>query len=533
MKKTTYLFLFILAVLLSCAKRGQPSGGEKDTDAPKLLKAIPENYSTQFLRNEIRLYFDEYVTLKDITKQLVISPPLKYLPTIIPQSGASKFIKIKIKDTLQPNTTYSFNFGNSIVDNNESNPLPYFKYVFSTGNTIDSLQLKGNIKDALYQEIDQFVSVLLYEIDSTYSDSVIYKKLPRYITNTLDSATTFKFENLKAGKYVLIALKEEDVNYKFNQKTDKIAFIKEEIILPTKQEYELKLFKEDTEYRALKPKHERKTRIKFRYEGAYNENINIKLITKKLPKNYQSILLKNIDNDTLNYWFKPGLKLDSLNFAVTHQTQKDTFRLKLRKKINSDSLTIKPSRDAFSFHTNFGLIASTPILKIDDSKIKIINRDSATVKFTSTINKLTGLIEFHFKKEENEKYQIKIYPNAFTDFYNNTNDTLNYSALLPELSKLSNMRVTLKNMPKQAVIVQLLVSGKVKYEQFGKGKAIFDFDKIHPAKYSLRVIFDANSNQKYDTGNYLKKRQPERIIYYPDKIEVRANWDVDQQFILK
>ena len=144
MKKLICLVAILSLIIVSCAKRGTPSGGPLDKTAPILLKASPENYSINFSGNEIRLNFDEYVKLKDVNKQLIISPPLKTIPTIVPQSGASKFIKIKILDTLQPNTTYSFNFGNSIVDNNEENPFPFFKYVFSTGSEIDSLQVKRN-----------------------------------------------------------------------------------------------------------------------------------------------------------------------------------------------------------------------------------------------------------------------------------------------------------------------------------------------------------------------------------------------------
>ncbi len=534
MKKIIYISAILALTIASCAKRGQPSGGVKDTEAPKLLKASPVNYSTHFSGTEIRFNFNEYVKLKDIHKQLIISPPLKFKPTITPQTGASKFIKIKILDTLQPNTTYSFNFGNSIVDNNEENPFPYFKYIFSTGNQIDSLQLSGSVKDALYQKTDEFVSVLLYEVDSTYTDSIIYKKQPRYITNTLDSATTFQFENLKAGKYVLIALKKEGSNYKFNQKTDKIGFVKEEITLPTNKKYELKLFNETITYRALKPKHERKTRIKFRYEGAYSEAIHIKLTTQNLPKNFQTIITKNIENDTLNYWFKPAVELDSLNFVVTHKKVVDSFRVKMRKKVKADSLFFKKSKQTMSFDTNFGIVPNTPIVKIDDSKIKIINKDSVPVKFTTTIDKLTQLIAFHFEKKEKEKYQIKIFPNAFIDFYNNTNDTLTYNASLQSFSKFGNMRVTISNLPKHAIIVQLITNkGDVKYEQFAKGETVFDFNNITPSIYNLRVIYDVNANQKYDTGNYLQKTQPERVSYYPDPIEIRANWDIDQQFKLQ
>jgi hypothetical protein len=186
--------------MASCAKRGNITGGLKDTLAPVLKSSYPKNFSKNFKGNEIKLTFDEFIKLKDLNKQLIVSPPLKNEPLILPTS-VGKFITIKINDTLLANTTYSFNFGQSITDNNEGNPLNQFKYVFSTGDVIDSLSISGSVKDAYEKEVVPFVSVMLYDINDKFKDSVVYKETPRYITNTLDSLKIFKLENLKAGKY--------------------------------------------------------------------------------------------------------------------------------------------------------------------------------------------------------------------------------------------------------------------------------------------------------------------------------------------
>ena len=135
MKKTYIIILSLffgsLLLLPSCAKRGFITGGAKDTIAPKITSSSPENYTTNFSGKEIKIVFDELIKVKDINKQLIISPPMKKQPIIVPQGSASKFISIKIQDTLQPNTTYSFNFGQSITDNNEGNPYSQFRYVFN------------------------------------------------------------------------------------------------------------------------------------------------------------------------------------------------------------------------------------------------------------------------------------------------------------------------------------------------------------------------------------------------------------------
>ena len=157
-------------MIIGCAKKGIITGGKKDTIAPKMISSFPKNFSTNFNGKEIKLNFDEFVKLKNVNKQLIISPPMKKQPDILPYN-ASKTVNIKIKDTLLPNTTYSFNFGTSIQDNNEGNPYEQFKFVFSTGNFIDSLKLGIKIKDAINRKTDNFVSVMLYEYNEKYNEN--------------------------------------------------------------------------------------------------------------------------------------------------------------------------------------------------------------------------------------------------------------------------------------------------------------------------------------------------------------------------
>ena len=130
--------------MFHCAKKGRPSGGPKDEDAPLFVVANPAHESTNFDKDEIRIYFNEFIKLRDLNKQLIVSPPLnpKNPSLITPQGSPSEYITIKILDTLKKNTTYIFDFGNSVEDNNESNQLERFKYVFSTGNYIDSLDFE-------------------------------------------------------------------------------------------------------------------------------------------------------------------------------------------------------------------------------------------------------------------------------------------------------------------------------------------------------------------------------------------------------
>ena len=164
------ILLIVVFTFANCAKRGRPTGGEKDVIAPILISASPNQESIQFDAKKIKISFDEYVKLKDINKQLIVSPPLKSALDITPVGTASKIITIKLIDSLRKNTTYTINFGNSVVDNNEGNPLKSFKYVFSTGEYIDSLKIHGNIKSAFNRSPDTFISTFLYHKDENFND---------------------------------------------------------------------------------------------------------------------------------------------------------------------------------------------------------------------------------------------------------------------------------------------------------------------------------------------------------------------------
>jgi len=271
-------FLIVVSVIFSqCANRGTASGGPKDEAPPVIIKSIPENFSLNFDSKEIIIYFDEYIKMKDLQKQLIISPFMDPEPEITPVGTASKFIKIKIKDTLQPNTTYAFNFGESISDNNEGNIFPYYKYVFSTGNYIDSLSVSGIVTDAINKNVDERVAVLLYEVDSTFSDSILYIKKPKYIGVT-DSVSGFNLENIKDGTYLLAALKEENPNYTFQQKTDKIGFRKTLITVPSDTAYVLNMFKEAVDYKFKRSRQVSYNKLAFGYEGV-GEPMEIKLLS--------------------------------------------------------------------------------------------------------------------------------------------------------------------------------------------------------------------------------------------------------------
>lgn len=515
--------------MMSCAKRGSITGGLKDTLAPVLKYSTPKNFSTDFKAKEIVLTFDEYVKLKNTNKQLIISPPMKHEPIILPTT-ASKEITIKILDTLQPNTTYSMNFGQSIADNNEGNAYNQFKYVFSTGPYIDSLSIGGIVKDAYEKNVDNFVSVMLYEINDKYKDSVVYKEFPRYITNTLDSLRTFKLENLKAGKYLLVALKDKGNNNKFNPKDDKIGFLKHYITVPNDTLFELELFKESQTLKILKPIQASGNRLFLPYDSKQDfTNSKPKVVLKNKNEILESIVTRFPKKDSLQVWYKP-IKVDSLSMEISTENynKKFTFKIKDQKK---DTLNITATQSGvLNFRDRFTLESATPLVKFDKSKIKLTNKDSVAVDFTTEYDEFDQKLYVDFKKEPLEKYKFTFLPGALTDFYDKSNDTLSYKLTTKEYADYGNLVLNLKNVKRFPIIVEITnkKGDVVLASQYSEGQTKLTFDLVEPNSFTLRITYDDNKNKIYDSGNFLKKTYAEEVFYYQKEVDVRTNWDVDE-----
>ena len=523
------LFFFTLT-FVNCAKRGSPSGGKKDSIPPVIVKYNPENYSINFSDDEIKIYFDEYIKLKEINKELIISPPLKYQPEITPLSTA-KFIKIKIKDTLKENTTYSFNFGKSIVDNNEENAFEYFKYIFSTGTYIDSLKLKGTVKDALLLNPEEVTTVMLYEVNDTFIDSIIYKEKPTYITTTNDSQE-FELSNLKEGTYLLIALKDKTNDYVFQPQYDKIGFLSEYITIPTDSSYTVSIFKESLEYSIDKPKHEGKNHIIFGYNGD-GKDLKVEL-KSSVPQDFKQTVYNDANTDTLHYWFKPFVENDSLIFTATNRNYSDTLVTRMRD-LYADTLVIKSlNAGILTPIDTLKFSSSIPLISIDNEKIKIIDQDSVSVPFKGYIDFNQNTIALDFDIKMTQSYNVQLLPGAFTDFFDAKNDTINARVRTKENSDYGTLSLILQDPKSLPIIVQIVNDRfKVIKESYITNNEPTLFEYLNPGDYYIRIIYDENENKIWDSGSYLSKLQPETVIYYPNKIEMRPNWSLVETFILE
>jgi len=533
MKNLVYI-LFSLIILFGCAKRGTPTGGPKDSIPPVLINASPKLNSTNFDSEEIRLTFDEWVKLDKVQDQLIISPPLeKTSYEIKPLSGVTKKVFLKFLDSLAPETTYTINFGNSIQDNNENNPLTFFSYTFSTGETIDSLYIRGNTKDAFSQESDEFISLQLYRVDSLYKDSIIFQNKPTYISNTLDS-TNYKFQNLKEGKYLLIALKDVDNNYFFDPFYDKIGFIDSLITIPRDSVIDLKLFKEETEIIWDKPHFINSEKIGFGYYGKLDLD-KIK-IESNIPDSVNYVFIKEKETDTLNLWLSRN-SFDSLNFSLI---ETDTIKLttvKFDRKRDSliDSLNLSPKTvNVIHLKESFKISSNIPLNKIEDSLITIRDIDSLIIPFTTSINDRLDEIDIDFEVSPSDDYSIFIKPRAIKDIRGTENDTLQYNFVSQTIEDYGNVFLDVITNNDSKYILHLLDSSSNIIREFNNvnSNSTIIFDYIRPGKYTFRLIEDLNSNDIWDTGNYLKQVQPEPVFYFPSELDVRANWDLNETFNL-
>lgn len=528
--------LFVLCALFAlshCGRRGSPGGGPVDKTAPELIKAEPPNYTTGFDADRIRLYFDEYIRLEDVQNQLIISPPLKNKPEITPMGGARKYVEIRLNDTLLENTTYTFNFGQSVVDNNEGNPNNFLTYVFSTGDYIDSLSLTGAVADAYNLKPDAYISVMLHEVDTAFTDSTIYKKLPYYLTNTLDSAVTFSLNNLKPGSYHLIALRDIGKNNFFDQGVDKIGYVSDTITLPTESSYVLRLFKEVPDYGVLPPSFSASNKIVF---GYYGDTPPVVSLLSRLPDSVKTRLTPEPGKDSLNLWITP-FDADSLVFALSHpeiETEIDTFTVKpITAERDSLRLTWSPGQ-SLNFTDTVFLSGTLPIVEIDTSKFKMMQQDSVSVPFIPVLDTLLNRVRLEFAKESDQAYRVDVLPGAVTDFFGDTNDTLRTRLTTGNPTDFGILRLNLQGQVAFPMAVELInAQEETMRRQYLEQNVEVVFPSLLPGNYRVRLIFDKNKNGRWDTGSYLDKIQPERIIYYPGAIEIRANWEKVETFIIQ
>jgi len=531
--------MLTILMVISCARQGSPTGGPKDETPPVFLKADPDTLATNVDVNlqEATINFDEYILLKEYSKNVVVSPSFQIPPIVTPQALAKKYISIKFQEPLLPNTTYSFNFGDAIQDFNENNKLSNFQYVFSTGSFIDSLKVTGRVNSSYDFKLPEKILVGLYKVDSTYKDSIILQKKPYYIARANDKGE-YQLNYLASGKYKLIAFEDKVENVMYDYGKERLAFHNEPIELNANQQINLNLFNQKPAYRKPEASFKQEGLIVFKTTGA-TDDVTITPVGKEFKTAY---IQKFPKQDSINFWFNPKVdtivgKSAKLNFKVQHKDQIDEISALYSKSNTERKLEFKALNDQkLAPNKPFKVQANAPIKSLDLSKIYVF-KDTVSIPFKVSIDTVNAQnLNFAFDKNLDEKFEVNIYPNALTDVLGEKNDTLAYPIKMGTRGDFGHLKLTLQNTPSKPFILQFLKTDKdftVIEELYNPAnKNYFEFNFIEPGEYLFRLLVDENENGKWDTGDYLSGKQPEPIYLYPEPIKIRAMWDATETWVL-
>ena len=520
---TTILFF-------SCAQPLNPAGGPKDIKPPRAIKYIPDSAAKNFSAKNIVIVFDEYIQLNDIQKQLVISPPMSIQPEV---KAKGKILLVELKDSLRKNTTYTFNFGNSIRDFTEANAKEDFQYVFSTGSYIDSLKLSGTVKNAFDLKTDKGILVMLYD---TYEDSVPCKKLPSYFTKTKGDGS-YKINNIRPGTYKAFSLKDVNNNYLYDVPAENIAFSDSLIKIAKNTKLDLQMFKEE-------PKKQRMLKNFVRGYGsiflAYTKPVtNISYKPMNSGTKTETFLSEfNERRDTVQVWF-PAFGNDSLHFKVmvddnaidtlkictclfdkAKQGRGEAFKLNAIINVKKDQL--------FDYTNDISLKFNHPINNAKTNEINLTSNGNK-INFTNTIfsDSIKRNFLFHYPLIQDSSYQLFIPPAVFTDIFGLASDTIKLDFRAQEEKYYGTLKLTLKMKSKIKYILQLMNEKGEVFDCASSNKGVFSYQYLSPGSYKLRIIHDKNGDDKWTTGNYFEKKKPETVIYYPSPITIRSNWDLE------
>ncbi len=556
------LFCLAISVFYSCANPIRPEGGPRDKQAPGVdsTRSTPFS-STNFNDGKIIIHFDEWVQLNEPQKQIVISPPPEKFPEV---RIKKKSVVLEFQEDLRPNTTYTVNFGEAVEDLTEKNKAKDLRFVFSTGDFIDSLEVKGSVVNAFSGQPQEDILVMLYE---GKEDSVIYKEKPFYFARTKGSGS-FKIENLKAGTYKILALKDENFNYKFDLPNEQIAFVEKDIIVADSFVNNLKflLFEEEKELELKNADAVQYGFVKFEF-NQQPRKVRLQHITDQQDfKNYAEI-----EGDSVLYWFDMTSETEKQQFALYNtKGLKDTVSLKIPTKEaflekkpklkpmlrTSDQGTVRLGGDAGKAQEKYEAAIATakrqdippgkpaeirfnyPLYKVDGAQILLfedsIKRQVVPGFDVKKEDRRTLLLDYEWK--EDMKYELLIPAEALTDIYGLTNDSLKLPYHINKTGDYSTLDLTVDSLENDKnYLIELLDSKDniIKNFAVSKGETFtYSFPMLLPANYAVRIIEDNNKNGKWDSGNYLEKRQPEKV-YIKSITGLRPDWDVETIVNLK
>lgn len=519
------LFLYIIFAA-SCAQQVAPSGGPKDEKYPAFIDARPSNKTVKFPLEgqKISIKFDEFVRLKDAAQQIVISPPPPgEKAPIIQENG--KNIEITFNNGLERNTTYTINFGNAITDIHEEMAVPDFKYVFSTGENLDTNYIKGKIVNAFTLKPEKNVIVALYDY-TNYTDTTIYKKKPSYFIRTKEDGT-FSIDNIPISNFYMIAYKKEG-DLKFTKGSELAMFNNPVKITGSINDgYDSYLFKPDTHKKNKLLTSEVKNQGKYTI-GIYKPEQS--KINAKTKSPYYIFREKGFDNtDTFNLFTEINEK-DS--FTIKIENPDTTYQLlyKQKKKLRNPAFTVQNINPS-NLEDTLTIKFSTPYKTIIKDSI-VYKEDTNLFKpnYVAFDEKHHQFVKYWHKWKENTNYTFLFKDSSIIDIFGQINKGTNISFTTKSIKDFANLVLNIGLIADgQEYILQLVDKDeKVIREKIITKSTEISFNGLDPVECRVKIIQDKNRNGIWDNGNLELNVFPEKVYYYPDVLTLRAYWDLEQ-----
>lgn len=532
-----FLFFAVL-IVAGCAKQTALSGGERDTVPPQALEYRPPLFATQFQQRSFSITFDEFFSVDNLASKLIVSPPLDYP---VEYEIRRKTLTVTWQDTLLPHTTYQFNFGGAIVDLTERNPTTDLVYVFSTGDYIDSLTIGGSLTLARDNTPLQGAAVMLYQ---GQADSLPLTSKPNYFGMSGPNGT-FDIRYLPEGDFKMFVLKEENTNYLYNGPPEIIGF---PVMRPTAQladstatRVHIPTFIEpDTSFYILSTEQRDFGFYQTVFSRpAVDPSIQFTIPDTDIEMETASVLSKN--RDTLRTWLRlPEDNIGELRVIVRDESRlADTSFWYLEtdpKYMDQPSLEMRANIGAGKLDRNrdLTLTFTNPIIEVDTGLIQLI-RDSVSVPIPAPVPSASGLkYSFQLDPQPDHSYLLIVDGGAFKGYFGEYNDSTAFSYSLRDTEYYGTLSLKVNDSLFAAnpnPIVQFLSpQGTVlRTDRISDGGSIH-YPQLAPGKYGLKLVFDRNDNMQWDPGSYAEKRQPEKVVIYPDPIEVRSNWDLELEW---
>ena len=554
-------FFILLLCAFSCAQVKPLTGGEKDTIPPNIIKSIPERFSTNTNSDYFFFEFDELIDASTLREKLIISP---FYNGSFEVKTKKNTITIFFDSLFEDNTTYIFNFADGVTDVTERNPSLNSKFVFSTGDKIDSSYVSGIIHNPLKNELVEGALVGLYNKEDSLD---LFHKKPVYFSLT-DEDGRFRIENLKKDEYTIYAFFDENNNLQAEYKKELFGFLEESILIGDSIEnLYIPIFNEDLTNLELLRKRERGSVVDLvynkkikEYKVSCVENISYSLSDNNLLSVYRnkvqkdSVFLKVSVKDVNNYIAEDSFYIKFSEEVNTNNETKSSFKLKsnnaddsIEFKLETNKPLIKYSIDNveikydtvvlpkkfYGYYTkkkSNNLIEGKIFIQVDSASkyIEKIKKDIIADSLGFENDSIYKSVSGYYKRLNTSKLSLEIKKGSIITIDNDSIKTIKEDLRIRGKDYYGGLSGSVVNIENNKNIIVELVNEKFTQIINNKMKGYsFDFQNIPPGKYYLRVIEDKNNNYEWDYYSIKKKIDSERITYYPELIEVLSNWTIE------